>query len=62
MAGSSGVLEVVFVIGAFALWFLYNVGFELLARGRTPGKRLSHLRVVRESGLRSTFRPAPSAI
>jgi uncharacterized RDD family membrane protein YckC len=41
---------VVFVIGFFLLWFGYPIAFELLARGRTPGKRLTHLRVVREHG------------
>ena len=39
-----------FVIGVFLLWFAYPIGFEVLARGRTPGKRLTHLRVVREGG------------
>ena len=29
---------------------MYPIAFELLARGRTPGKRLTHLRVVRERG------------
>ncbi len=29
---------------------LYDVGFETLAGGRTPGKRMSGLRVVRSSG------------
>jgi uncharacterized RDD family membrane protein YckC len=29
---------------------LYDVGFETLAAGRTPGKRMSGLRVVRTSG------------
>ena len=28
----------------------YDVGFETLARGRTPGKRMTGLRVVRSSG------------
>jgi uncharacterized RDD family membrane protein YckC len=41
---------VVFVIGTFVVWFGYPIAFELLARGRTPGKRLTHLRVVRERG------------
>jgi uncharacterized RDD family membrane protein YckC len=39
-----------FVIGVFLLWFGYPIGFEVLARGRTPGKRFTHLRVVREGG------------
>jgi uncharacterized RDD family membrane protein YckC len=41
---------VVLVIGLFLVWFVYPIAFEVLARGRTPGKRLSHLRVVRENG------------
>jgi uncharacterized RDD family membrane protein YckC len=41
---------VVFVIGAFLIWFAYPIAFEVLASGRTPGKRWTHLRVVRESG------------
>ncbi len=49
-AGSGGVLEVVLIVGAFAIWFFYPVAFELLAAGRTPGKRLTHLRVIRDSG------------
>ncbi len=41
---------VVLVIGLFLVWFGYPVAFEVLNRGRTPGKRLSHLRVVRDNG------------
>lgn len=37
-------------MAAFAIFFLYHVLFEVLGSGRTPGKRLTHLRVVRESG------------
>jgi uncharacterized RDD family membrane protein YckC len=48
--GGGKLNTVVFVIGVFMIWFLYPILFELLARGRTPGKRLSHLRVVRDSG------------
>jgi uncharacterized RDD family membrane protein YckC len=39
-----------FVIGAFLVWFIYPIAFEVLARGQTPGKRFTHLRVVREDG------------
>lgn len=35
---------------SFVVMLLYDVGFETLAAGRTPGKRLSGLRVVRSSG------------
>jgi uncharacterized RDD family membrane protein YckC len=50
LAGSASVLVAVFFIGAFAIVFLYPIFFEVLAGGRTPGKMLSHLRVVRDSG------------
>jgi uncharacterized RDD family membrane protein YckC len=34
----------------FALIFFYDVLFEVLGRGRTPGKRVTGLRVVRSGG------------
>ena len=37
-------------IVAFVLVFGYDVAFEVLAGGRTPGKRLTGLRVVRNGG------------
>lgn len=49
-AHGSRLNAVVFVIGAFVIWFGYPIVFELLARGRTPGKMLVHLRVLRASG------------
>jgi uncharacterized RDD family membrane protein YckC len=48
--GSGGVLGIVLIVGSFAVWFFYPVAFELLAAGRTPGKRFTHLRVIRDSG------------
>jgi uncharacterized RDD family membrane protein YckC len=45
-----------FVMAVFAALYLYNVLFEVLAAGRTPGKRLTHLRVVRELGTPVDFR------
>jgi len=39
-----------FLVGVFLIWFGYPIGFEVLGRGRTPGKRATHLRVVREDG------------
>ena len=39
----------------FALQWGYYVLFEALADGQTPGKRLMHLRVVREGGYSITF-------
>ncbi|MCC7000540.1 MAG: stage II sporulation protein M [Gemmatimonadaceae bacterium] len=47
-------LAVVALIQFIALW-AYYVLFEALADGRTPGKRLMHLRVVRDGGLSVTF-------
>ena len=38
------------VIGVFLAWIIYPIGFEVLNRGRTPGKRLTHLRVVNDGG------------
>ena len=47
---SSGVSGVVYVIGAFAILLFYPILFEVWGRGQTPGKRMSHLRVLRDSG------------
>ena len=47
---SSGVSGVVYVIGAFVILLFYPILFEVLAHGQTPGKRMSHLRVLRDSG------------
>lgn len=45
-----GLARDLFAFAAFAAVFLYDILFETLASGRTPGKRLSHLRVVRTQG------------
>ena len=42
-------------IGSFLVFFGYDVLFETLASGRTPGKRLAGLRVVRVGGGPITF-------
>ena len=47
-AGDAGVA--IFTSGVFALIFFYDVLFEVLARGRTPGKRVTGLRVVGPGG------------
>jgi uncharacterized RDD family membrane protein YckC len=47
---SNGFLEAGFYIGVFVIWLLYWILWELLAKGQTPGKRWSHLRVVRDGG------------
>jgi uncharacterized RDD family membrane protein YckC len=39
-----------FTMALFASLFLYQLLFEMLASGRTPGKRMTHLRVVRGTG------------
>jgi uncharacterized RDD family membrane protein YckC len=39
-----------FAMAAFAGLYMYDVLFEVLASGRTPGKRMTHLRVVRAGG------------
>jgi len=38
------------VVASFLVWFGYDVAFETLASGRTPGKRAAGLRVVRLGG------------
>lgn len=50
LGGGNDLNTVAFVIGTFVIWFLYPIAFEMLAAGRTPGKRLSRLRVMRDSG------------
>ncbi len=44
------VAAAVIAISVFAVIFFYDVLFEVRAGGRTPGKRLTHLRVVRDNG------------
>jgi len=39
-----------FSILTFAIYFGYDVAFEVLASGRTPGKRWTGLRVLRDDG------------
>jgi uncharacterized RDD family membrane protein YckC len=45
-----GVEFALFIIGSFIVFFAYDVIFETLGGGRTPGKRATGLRVVREGG------------
>jgi uncharacterized RDD family membrane protein YckC len=47
-AGDTGVA--VYTVAVFGLVFLYDVSFEVLAGGKTPGKRWTGLRVVRSGG------------
>ena len=53
--GDGGYAAAVWAVLAFLLFVGYDISFELLASGRTPGKRLNGLRVVRESGAPVTF-------
>jgi len=53
--GSGGYAAAVWVLLAFVLFVGYDIAFEVLASGRTPGKRMNGLRVVRESGGPVTF-------
>lgn len=55
-SGSVGVA--VWVLGFFFVFWGYNVGFEVLNSGRTPGKALNRIRVVLESGAPVTFGPS----
>jgi uncharacterized RDD family membrane protein YckC len=51
----NGYANAAFVVIAFMLFVGYDICFEVLASGRTPGKRLNGLRVVRENGAPVTF-------
>lgn len=46
----AGLLSAVTIVLVFMVWFLYPILFEVLGAGRTPGKRWTHLRVIRDSG------------
>ncbi len=48
--GSTGVSQAIQVITTFLILFFYPVLFEIRWAGRTPGKRLTGLRVVTMSG------------
>jgi len=56
--GSSSVSAAFWVVGFFAVFWGYDVAFEVLNSGRTPGKAANGLRVVRESGAPVTFGPS----
>ena len=47
--GANGAAAIYAVV-AFLVFWGYNVAFEVLASGRTPGKRWNGLRVVRSEG------------
>ena len=48
--GGEGFVVALLIVGSFLVWFGYDVAFETLASGRTPGKRAAGLRVVRLGG------------
>jgi uncharacterized RDD family membrane protein YckC len=48
--GWGGVAAALWSLFIFLVFFGYDVAFEVLAAGRTPGKRLNGLRVVRATG------------
>ncbi len=48
--GGGGFIVGALAIGSFLVWFGYDVAFETMASGRTPGKRVAGLRVVRLGG------------
>lgn len=53
--GGSPVVRAFLYVVIFLLLFVYDVLFEVLASGRTPGKRWTGLRVVRTGGGRIGF-------
>lgn len=53
--GSDGLAAAVWIVLSFLLFVGYDITFEMLAAGRTPGKRANGLRVVREDGGPVTF-------
>src|SRR3954451_20340301 len=59
VAGSDnfgGVGAAVFFVGLFAVVWVYDIAFETLASGRTPGKRAAGIRVVGMRGEPVSFR------
>jgi uncharacterized RDD family membrane protein YckC len=67
----SGFLVAIGIVASFLVLFGYEVAFETLASGRTPGKRAAGLRVVRMGGepvgflasaIRNLLRPIDNAV
>ena len=56
--GIGGYGVALFAVAAFLVAFAYHILFEVLASGRTPGKRWTGLRVVRAGGHPVTFLPS----
>ena len=57
-AGFGGVATAVFLVLVLLVTVGYDIAFEVLANGRTPGKRGSGLRVTRDDGRPVTFIPS----
>lgn len=57
-SGDGAAVGVVFLLVLFLVQFGYDVLFEMMASGRTPGKRWSGLRVVRADGGPVGFLPS----
>jgi uncharacterized RDD family membrane protein YckC len=55
---ATAILQGILVFAAFLLFFGYFIVFEWLFEGRTPGKRLTGLRVVRDGGFPLDFTSA----
>src|SRR5262249_28371662 len=53
--GTSELDGAFWILGFFLVFWGYDVAFEVLNSGRTPGKAMNGLRVVRESGAPVTF-------
>jgi uncharacterized RDD family membrane protein YckC len=53
--GLDHVVMFVDTLGRFCIMFVYNVYFEMIWGGRTPGKRIFGLRVIRDGGYPVTF-------
>lgn len=49
-APSGAAVVVVFIVFTFLLFYAYDILFETLGSGRTPGKRAAGIRVVRAGG------------
>jgi uncharacterized RDD family membrane protein YckC len=52
---SGSVIEAMFVLAGFLLFFGYFILFEWLWQGRTPGKRVVGIRVLRDGGFALDF-------
>ena len=50
LSGGGGLGAAAFSVASFAIYFGYDIAFEVLGGGRTPGKRASGLRVVADDG------------